>query len=474
MCALLEHIDLITFGEVTEPCRTLLLELEQVAESEKQASEHNEAEAQAEAQADTAKIQGEEESEDRLRQHAAAAEMHHIQKVQEDHAHVWVRDAVACECDNCGRMVDTWCERCDACKRCHPQRFCTGRSGAPQTKPQNLGSQPGTSQNIHSSSSAGQDSTSWRRAVTPDGFSPERSAALLLAKHWSRDSVEALLQRPEKLRTVMATLCGRPATASAQQFHGYPTTTVGATVPVRPHTSGGYSSAPRLPERPATAMAQFGRWTNVAALPLWGVDVLNLFLPTGLAPRAVVYRCFGEAFARAEDLVDVLVLERYSVAVLSFRYADESTCKRAHAALQDDERLHHTTNGWPLRLVKEGLLIKTYVKSIVGDSEVPSIQQIFGSCPGAPGYEECEVLRDASSMSSPQELDEHSDDDEVAAAEFEAGHLRCFYRNHTDLSEFAYACALAGFSTRQLGFVKRPSEWDGQTRSPSRLSLLLA
>ena len=384
--------------------------------------------------------------------------------------HVWLREAAHYECDDCGKMVDTWCERCGACKHCHPRRSCTGRSGPPQDKPQNLRSRSRTDHSIRSSSSAGQDSTIWRRAVTPDGFSPERAAALLLSKNWSRDCVDALLQRPEKLRIVMATLCGRPATASLQQFHDYPTTALGATVPVRPHPSGGYSSAPWLSARPATAMAQFGRSTNAAALPLWGVDVLNLFLPTGVSPRAVVYRCFGEAFARAEDLVDVLLLERYSVAVLSFRYADESTCKQAHAALQDDKRLQHTANGWPLRLVKEGLLIKTYVKSIVGDSEVPSVQRVFGSCPGAPGYEECEVLRDASAMSSPQVPDENSDANELAAAEFEAGHLRCFYRNHTDLSEFAYACALAGFSTRQLGFVRRPSEWDGQTRSPSRHS----
>eukprot|EP01043_Picozoa_sp_COSAG02_P046245 COSAG02_NODE_4310_length_5526_cov_2.555187_2_plen_111_part_00 len=96
------------------------------------------------------------------------------------------------------------------------------------------------------------------------------------------------------------------------------------------------------------------------------------------------------------------------------------------------------------------------------------IQEIFTGCSGAPMYEECEVLRDTSSISTAQDSDEQLVDDEFAAAEFEAGHLRCFYRNQTDLSEFAYACASAGFSTRDLGVVQRHSEWDGQTRSPSR------
>lgn len=346
-----------------------------------------------------------------------------------------------------------------------------------------------------------QDSTSRRRV---DGFSAEKAASLLLSKNWSRRSVEALLQRPEKLRAVMATLCGRPASSSPQRLtsapgqdvaynHHYSPQTLanrvarGRSAPhtaskssydystpvqgtnVRPTTTGGYAYIPgRLPPRAATAIAQFGRSTNVAALPLWGIDVLNLFLPTGLAPRAVIYRCFGEAFARAEDLVDVVLLERYSVAVLTFRYLDENTCKRAHAALQDDGRLQCTANGWPLRLVKEGVLIKTYVKSIAGDSEVSIIQETFSSCSGAPMYEECEVLRDASLMFTVQDSDEHLDDDEFAAADFEAGHLRCFYRNQTDWSEFAYACASAGFSTRDLGVVQRQSEWDGQTRSPSR------
>eukprot|EP01043_Picozoa_sp_COSAG02_P046244 COSAG02_NODE_4310_length_5526_cov_2.555187_1_plen_472_part_10 len=242
-----------------------------------------------------------------------------------------------------------------------------------------------------------QDPTSRRRV---DGFSAEKAASLLLSKNWSRRSVEALLQRPEKLRAVMATLCGRPASSTPQHLTGapgqhmayahhhspqtfangvargrsashtgsesrYDNSTLVQGANARPNTAGGYAYMPgRLPPRAATAMAQFGRSTNVAALPLWGVDVLNLFLPTGLAPRAVIYRCFGEAFARAEDLVDVVMLERYSVAVLTFRYLDEKTCKQAHAALQDDGRLQRTTNGWPLRLVKEGVLIKTYVKSI--------------------------------------------------------------------------------------------------------------
>jgi hypothetical protein len=421
-------------------------------------------------------------------------------------AHIWVRDAEPCECDDCGMMVDTWCEQCEACKHCYSQgnpgapRSCTGRSNGLHTTPKVWESRSETSHSLDSLSD-GQNSTSQRRV---DGFSPQKAAALLLSKNWSRGSVEALLQRPEKLRAVMATLCGRPSSPSPQRLtsapgqhaayahhHHSPHTFVdrvarGHSAPhmesqirydystpipgghMRPSTTGGYAYIPgRLPPRAATAMAQFGRSTNVAALPLWGVDVLNLFLPTGLPPRAVVYRCFGEAFARAEDLVDVVLLERFSVAVLTFRYLDENTCKRANAALHDDGRLQRTANGWPLRLVKEGVLIKTYVKSIVGDSEVSIVQEHFSSCPGAPMYEECEVLRDASSISSPLDPDEKLND-EFAAADFEAGHLRCFYRNQTDLSEFAYACASAGFSTRDLGVVQRQSGWDEQTRSPSR------
>lgn len=431
-------------------------------------------------------------------------------------AHVWVRNAETCKCDDCGEVVDTLCEKCGACKFCRSEgspcvrRACSGRSGSPRSKSQRSGSQSETMHALNSTSTR-QGSMGTR---TRDGFSPEKAASLLLSKSWSQRSVEALLRRPEKLRAVMAALCWRPASPTAQhrttssRWHSsfaneslselqggehasgqtvgytmsdgvaraqtapgsvqtrswdYSTPTHDVSPSFRPNTAGAYAYVPGgPPARTATAMAQFGRSTNVAALPLWGIDVLNLFMPTGLAPRAVIYRCFGEAFARAEDLVDVLVLERYSVAVLTFRYIDENTCARAYAALQDDEHLQHTANGWPLRLVKEGLLIKTYVKSISGDSEVSIVQERFGNCLDAPEYEECEVLRDASSV-APRDVDE-----EPAAAEFEAGHLRCFYRNQTDVSEFAYACASAGFATHGHGVVHRQSEWDEQTRSPTR------
>lgn len=129
----------------------------------------------------------------------------------------------------------------------------------------------------------------------------------------------------------------RPATSEARYSHLY--------------TPG------RSPARASTATAQFGRSTNVSALPVWGVDVLNIFLPAGLSPRRVIYRCYGEAFARAEDLVDVLLLERYHVAVLTFRYMDEESCTHAYARLQDDPRLQHMADGCPLWLVQEGALI---------------------------------------------------------------------------------------------------------------------
>jgi hypothetical protein len=210
----------------------------------------------------------------------------------------------------------------------------------------------------------------------------------------------------------------------------------------------------------------------MAALPQTclsaGVDVLNLFLPTGLAPRAVVYRCFGEAFARAEDLVDVSLLERYAVAVLTFAYPDEESAAEAHKQLQAEPRVQNTPNGWPMRLVNEGRLIKTYVKSIPGDAEVSAVQEVFAKCNGAPQYDACEVLRDARLADAAEgghEEAEEEEEDELLEQRFEAGHLRCFYRNQTDLSEFAYACASAGFSTRALGVMERQSEWDGQTRS---------
>lgn len=379
-------------------------------------------------------------------------------------------------------------------------------SNARQSAPQLSGSQLAVS-NRSNSSSAGigwQDPMSFNGAVEPSGFSPAKAAALLRSKKWSARSIEALLQRPEKLRAVMATVCSRPDSASPQRFIDTPTQPVAyadhsgaasSKASQRRHAdysgstqlaadamlvrqSEGYShlyTPGRLPARPSTAIAQFGRSTNVAALPVWGIDVLNMFLPAGLSPRRVVYRCFGEAFARAEDLLDVLLLERYPVAVLTFRYIDEESCTRAYARLQDDPRLQHTANGWPLRLVQEEALIKTYVKSAVstaGGSEVSVVQEIFGSCPGSPKYEDCEAREGLPPDSNPEVKEVHvsngNSDDDFRLGHFEAGHLRCFYRNQTDLSEFAYACASAGFSTRQLGVVDRQSEWDGQTRPPSR------
>lgn len=84
MRKLLEHIDLITVGEVTEQCRSLLLHLEKIVQLGNQVGEHNEAEAQTQAHADEAKRREEAEQEERMRQHAAAAEAHGIQKDEED------------------------------------------------------------------------------------------------------------------------------------------------------------------------------------------------------------------------------------------------------------------------------------------------------------------------------------------------------------------------------------------------------
>jgi hypothetical protein len=32
--------------------------------------------------------------------------------------HQWVRDEDACECDDCGTMVEFWCSECEACQHC--------------------------------------------------------------------------------------------------------------------------------------------------------------------------------------------------------------------------------------------------------------------------------------------------------------------------------------------------------------------
>ena len=301
--------------------------------------------------------------------------------------------------------------------------------------------------------------------------------------------------RPEKLLSVVAALtpsrAGSPYSQTGQSRGGYgygsPPRTAPArmteyaqpvdwrgagwagggqySTPQRPSTSGGGYFPGRTPVRATTAAAQFGRSTNVTALPLWGIEVYNLFLPTGLAPRSVVFRCFGEAFARTEDLVDVSLMQKYAVAVLTFSYAGEETAVDVHARLQGDPRVQSISKGgWPLRLVREGRLIKTYVQSASGDTEVDGVKEIFGSCPGAAKYDECEVLRDAP-LDEDEEDEEEDDELLLIARGFEAGHLRCFYRNQTDMSEFAHACANAGFSTRQLGVMERQSEWDENRRN---------
>ena len=327
-------------------------------------------------------------------------------------------------------------------------------------------------------------------STTSQAFSPETAAALLRARNWNARTIEALLLRPEKLLSVVAALtpsraaspCSQPRQSRGYGYGSPPRTAPGRmteygqpidwqgagwagggqfATPQQPSTSGGSY----FPGRATTAAAQFGRSTNVTALPLWGIEVYNLFLPTGLAPRSVVFRCFGEAFARTEDLVDVSLMQKYAVAVLTFSYAGEETAVDAHAALQEDPRVQSISKGgWPLRLVREGRLIKTYVQSKTGDGEVDGVKDIFGSCPGAPKYDECEVLRDAP-LDEAEEHEEESDELLLIARGFEAGHLRCFYRNQTDISEFSFACANAGFSTRQLGVVERCSEWDENRRN---------
>lgn len=148
-------------------------------------------------------------------------------------AHIWVRDAEACECDDCGLLVDTWCQRCEACKTCHLRggphttRFCEG-GGRVATSPQ----QPTPHHQQHSysvsSRSTSPDSIASSPRFMPEtpaghsqyghttgssagAFSLDRAAALLRSKNWSERSIVALLQRPEKLRAVVATLSSRPS-----------------------------------------------------------------------------------------------------------------------------------------------------------------------------------------------------------------------------------------------------------------------
>ena len=63
-----------------------------------------------------------------------------------------------------------------------------------------------------------------------------------------------------------------------------------------------------------------------------------------------------------------------------------------------------------------------------------------------------------------RETDESADKDGTADLKFHAGHIRCFYRNQTDLAEFCFCCSNAGFATRSVGLVERRSEWDQSTR----------
>ena len=323
-----------------------------------------------------------------------------------------------------------------------------------------------------------------QRPTSPSfSTSVELAAAqdLLRSKRWSEQAIQALMARPEKMLAICATLrTSSPPRPGSPQRPGSPGSWRQA------HTDGRSPSPPQTapasvhqsqqplrlpfsmptpsdlstfghPGRPATAAASlsaFGRSSRMTSLPLWAVDIFNLFMPAGLAPRGIIYRCFGEAFARAEDLLDVCVLEKYSVAVLVFSYSDEAKASNAHMQLQA-EPLVARGRPWPLRLVREGRTIKTYVpqRGATDGPSVASVQDAFGSC--AEAYDELKVLR---------ETDESADKDGTADLKFHAGHIRCFYRNQTDLAEFCFCCSNAGFATRSVGLVERRSEWDQSTR----------